>query len=78
MRDTLRITKRALLQRINRKLRDDDKTVRSSRGAHVEIDIERGFYLLDLKRKLIVEYVDLEKLGRKLGCLKGWEKVAAS
>jgi hypothetical protein len=76
------ITMRALTQRINRKLAADSdsgnwvgKRLRASRGEG-EISNLGGFYLLDSSKGAVVDdHVDPEKLGRKLGVLKPWERL---
>jgi hypothetical protein len=68
------VTERALLQRINRKLRDKRQALKSPRGRQYR---ELGnYYLLDLSRNSVIERdTDIEKLGRKLGVLQTWEKL---
>lgn len=70
----VKVSMRALMQRINRKLRPDEQ-LRRGRGEH------RGnvgeFYIIDYRINAIQQPdVDPEVLGRKLGVLKNWEEVA--
>jgi hypothetical protein len=61
------ITKRALLQRINRQLNKDLEQVKAYRNRD-------DFYHIDLKRKAIIaEHVDIEDLGREMKVLQPWE-----
>jgi hypothetical protein len=70
---TVPVTVRALLQRVNRALQEDDKVLKSSRGARAEAELGR-FYMIDQRRNVIVDKaVDLDALARKLGALKEYE-----
>jgi hypothetical protein len=67
------VTKRALVQRINRKLSADDEMVKAARGARAQQDLG-DFYTVNVSRNYIVaKDVALEDLGRKLGVLKPYE-----
>jgi hypothetical protein len=68
----LRVSKRALVQRLNRKLRRQDEALRSKRGPNTG-----EYYLVDIGRNVLLkEEVDLEKLGRELGALAPYERLA--
>jgi hypothetical protein len=65
------ITKRALVQRINRHLRKRNEALRGKRGGNTG-----EYYLVDFTRNtLIDDSVGIEKLGRELGILKPYERV---
>ena len=70
----LRLDARAVLQRVNRKLKNANEIVKKARG---RLEQEVGeYYRLDLHRNAIIEKdVDLEKLGRELGVLKPYEVI---
>ncbi len=71
------VGERALAQRINRKLRHDDKALRKARGSWVH-DLG-DYYIIDVKRNvLLYSNCGLESLGQELGILKPWEKVVWS
>jgi hypothetical protein len=82
------VTMRALLQRINRKLAKNEKssgTRGGGRGSKLLACRETSpafrelgaYYSIDVGRNHISErHVDPEKLGRELGVLQPWEKVA--
>jgi hypothetical protein len=73
---TVPITVRALLQRVNRALEMDNRVLKASRGARAEAELGR-FYVIDRRRNVIVDKaVDLEALARKLGALKEYEHLA--
>jgi hypothetical protein len=70
---TVPVTVRALLQRVNRALDSDGRVLKSSRGARAEEALGR-FYVIDQRRNVIVDKaVDLEAFARKLGALKEYE-----
>jgi hypothetical protein len=68
------VSLRAVIQRINRKLRPD-KTLKASRGEPARLDVG-AFYVVDHRTNAIQQRdVDLEALARELGVLKPWEEV---
>jgi len=72
---TVPVSLRALIARINRKLRADDQMLKATRGERARGDLG-DFYLLDFNRNIIRDQrVDPEELGRELGVLKPWETV---
>ena len=67
----LSITRRALVQRINRHLRKRNEALRATRGANTG-----EYHRVDISRNaLIEERVVIEKLGRELGVLAPYEKL---
>ena len=69
------VSKRALLQRINRALAKEEEMVKTLRGDRWLHDLGR-YYRLDLNRNVIMEkHVDLEETGRQLGVLAKYERV---
>ena len=69
------VTERALLQRINRKLLQDDQMMKAARPG----DQEGPYYVIDSNRNILLWHrVNIEKFGRKLGCLQEWETVTES
>lgn len=69
------VTMRALVQRINRKLKEDDRVLKASRGERARLDLG-DFYVLDVSINGIAEkQVDPEDLGRELGVLQPYERV---
>jgi len=72
----IRVSERALLQRINRKLKQDGEQLRTARSDQAERDAGR-YYLVNVKRNSIQSmHVQLEKLGRELGVMQPWEELA--
>lgn len=70
------ITMRALIQRINRKLADDDDVLKVARGEKMRQDAG-DFYIVNTRLNgLTGKDVDPEKLARELGLLKDWEAVS--
>jgi hypothetical protein len=81
----IKITKRALMQRINRKIAPDFEKLCTARSAAVQAQFGRcyivetarevGPMLLPGSGRVIHRSVDLEKLGRKLGLIQPWEEL---
>jgi hypothetical protein len=70
------VTKHALVQRINRALKKDGEKLQAARGMQAFLDLG-DFYTIDVSRNFILEKnVDLEKMGRRLGVLKPFERLA--
>jgi hypothetical protein len=70
----LLVTKRALIQRINRKLRDRGQVVKAARARAWRF--VGSYYAVDVKQNQIVgRRIDLEKFGRELGALAEWEEM---
>lgn len=71
----VKISKAALVLRINRKLRESDAVLRITRGTQALIDLG-DFYVLDTRSNSIAKkHLDLEDYARELGVLKAWEQV---
>jgi hypothetical protein len=69
------ISMRALIARINRKLRPDDKVLRAARGARAKLEFG-SYYVVNFNRNLVIaHHVDPEELGRKLDAMSKWEQV---
>ena len=74
-RVTVPVTMRALIQRINRKLRADDELLKTARGPRAASSVGR-YFICDPRRNSITrQRVDPEALGRELGVLAAWERV---
>jgi hypothetical protein len=82
------VSLRALLQRVNRKLANEEELIRRTRpiydvmGGDTEhlrpiYDHNLGqFYRIDTRRNFVVEtHVDLEAIARKLGAIAPWEQL---
>jgi hypothetical protein len=73
------VSLRALVGRINRKLKPQDQMMKRKRGGwRVEAEHrgDPGFYVVDFTRNTVVaEYANPEAWGRDLGCLAPWEEV---
>ena len=68
------VTMRALIQRINRKLEQNDQRLRAARSS----DLGR-YYILDFKHNSVVKrHIDPEALGRDFGVLKDYELLVGS
>ena len=71
------ITERALIQRLNRKLKDDDLIVKKCRPGSTAYNELGDYFVVDLNRNFIVEKnldpVDLQSMGRAKKVLADWE-----
>jgi hypothetical protein len=69
------VSRRALLQRVNRRLAQDGEMLRAARGARAISEVG-DFYVIDVRRNFLLHRsVDPEALGRELGVLAEWEHV---
>jgi hypothetical protein len=75
MQQKIGVTTRALIQRINRKLKYQDEAMRATRGERARQDY--GDYFIVSNRNEIVDWhVDPEERARELGVMADWEVVA--
>jgi hypothetical protein len=73
--NTVPVSVRALVQRINRKLAQAGQALRTTRGNRWRSNLGH-YYVLNLELNYIARTrVDLEALGRELGVLSPWESV---
>ena len=72
---TVPVTERALLQRINRRLAKDGEQVRKARTERARLELG-DYYRIDVSGNVIVGKDEhLEKLGAELGLLQKYEHV---
>ena len=70
------VTVRALVQRINRNLAKDGRALHAARGERARLDVG-DFYVIDVSVNGVVKTnVDPEAMGREMGVLQAWERVA--
>lgn len=70
------VTMRALIQRINRKLRSDYKQLCVSRGWRLKSNLG-DYYILDTYRNVVVDHhTDPKALGKELGALAEYEALS--
>ena len=67
------VSMRALLLRINRKLKKDGAVLKTLRGHRYENDLGRYYTVNVVGNRIEATHVDPEPWGRKLGVLKAWE-----
>ncbi|MBL9094382.1 MAG: hypothetical protein JNL96_24385 [Planctomycetaceae bacterium] len=73
---TIPITKRALLQRVNRALNKEDRQLKKAVGARLQQNVGE-YYVVDLRLNAVMMLdVDPVELARKLEVLQPWERVA--
>jgi len=70
------VSPRAIIARINRKLRSDDEVLKTARSESVERNAGHYFILNTRGNYISHVHQDLETLGRELGVLQEWETVA--
>lgn len=69
------VTSRALIQRINRRLKPDGEMLKRSRGALAEGELGE-YYTVDFERNVLgYTRINLEKYGRELGVLADFESL---
>jgi len=76
-RSKVKITERALYQRISRKLKHDGEQLRTARSQNVELSVGRYFTVNVAHNYIDRQHLDLEVLGRNLGVIQPWEQVEA-
>ena len=69
------VSARAILQRINRKLKPDWKQLKTGRGLLLERTV--GRYYVIRRNCVTQQYVDVEDLARELKVLQSWEELRA-
>ena len=71
----VKISKRALIQRINRALVKENEMLRKARGIQMFLDVG-DYFTINIKRNYITRSnIDPENLGRELEVLKPYEEV---
>ncbi len=71
----VKVTRRAAIQRINRKLKPDMEQLCAARGERAQLDLG-DYYVVDFQRNAVMQmHVDVEAMARQLGVLKEWEQV---
>jgi hypothetical protein len=74
---TVPVTERALVARINRKLAHQGKALRHSAPNSRQAHDLGAYFAIDVNRNVVTaSWIDLEKWGNGLGCLKPWESLA--
>jgi len=75
MNTTRSITEKALIARINRKLKPDGQILKKTRGERAILDLGY-FYVIDIYQNISLwTRVDIEAFGKELGVMKDYETV---
>jgi hypothetical protein len=75
-RQTVPVTTRALVQRINRKLAADHEKLKVTRGQRLRDEVG-DFYIVNLfHNRIVCTDVDVEAQAKELGVMKAWESKA--
>jgi hypothetical protein len=72
-RTTAPVSMRALIARINRRLKDDGALLKAARSERVASSL--GQHFIVRRNAITTQHVDPAKLGRELGVLSEWESV---
>jgi len=71
----VRVTERAIAQRINRVLMKEHLQLKKSRGAQMALDVGE-WYVIDLRGSYIADkHCDLVKLAKQHKVLNDWEEI---
>jgi hypothetical protein len=70
---TVPVSMRALVQRINRRLKDGGEVLKAARSKRVASSV--GLFFIVRRNKIATQHVDPEAFGRELGVLSDWEHV---
>lgn len=74
-KQTVPISGRALIQRINRKLKLEDQVLRAARGERARMDLGE-YYIIDVRHNFVLfKDIGLKELGRELGVLAKYERL---
>ena len=69
------VSRRALIQRLNRALAEANLVLKKTKGSRMKKQLG-DYYLIDLRRNALVDKdVNLETLGRKHAVLAAWERL---
>jgi len=69
------VSERAVIARINRKLKQDDEVLKATRGERARLDLG-DYHVVNYRGNYVAQMnCDPERLGRELGVLKPFEKV---
>ena len=72
----MQIAPRAVIQRINRKLKPDLEMLRATRGTRMRLDVG-DYHVIDFRLNAVIHTnVDVEIMARELGVLKDYEEMA--
>ena len=69
------VTKRALVQRINRALARQEQQLRACRGERAQQELGDYFILNAKQNRIVSRNIDLEELARELNLLAPFEKL---
>ena len=70
-RTTAPVSMRALIARINRKLKDEGEVLKAARSERVASSV--GLFFIVRRNAITTQHVDPEALARELGILNLWE-----
>ena len=72
------VSERALMARVNRKLRDNDEVLRHAAELSRAWSNLGSYYTVNVRINGVTRsHIDIEELARELGCLKPYERVSA-
>jgi hypothetical protein len=71
----IKITERALYQRINRRLKRDGERLQTARSQSTELSVGRYYIVNGDGNYILHQHVDLEAWGREFGVIQPWEQL---
>jgi len=72
--EKVKVSERALIQRINRKLKSEDQLLKVSRENSRSFSTLGRYFIVDIYRNFVISHdIDIVGLARELGALKEYE-----
>ena len=73
------VSERALIQRLNRKIKEDDLVLKKCRPDSIAHDTLGDYFVVDINQNVVIERkldsVDLQSMGRAKKVLADWEEL---
>ena len=77
-REKAKVSERAVIGRVNRRLQDDGRKLLTARGWRMRLDVRSNWYVVNVNNNSIVQPykgMHLEDIARDVGALRDWEEV---
>ena len=76
----IQVSERAIIGRINRVLRQDDRVLKTARSERTQLQVGSRWYVVNTRINGVVSHYkdrDLEDIATELEVLKDWEEIAS-